>query len=469
MVTAEVNEAPRGASPANASTFVTLQVGEDLLDRFLKSDPLKAVEELIWNALDAEATEVVVKIEEQTEIQGLSHIQVKDNGHGMQPEKCCEYFGYQGNSWKKARHRSLGGLRPVHGRHGEGRLFALGLSSSPTWTSVADDAEGRRLRSVVRTSRLSPNRAEILPATATDEQIGTVVDLPALQVSAEISRHLGVLVSDRAHERLLLPLAAYLLAFPTTRVVYRGRELKPQDDLVGQPVDIGMAIPTDSWLEEPPVLTIYEWKSTKAASGLFLCTEEGAALCEVELRRPTRSRSVSYTGYVRWRGFTKLGGLDTPEATYRSLIDEADHILASFVAEREQELLGRMEEEWEREQSYPWKTKPQSLVEQAERDLFAVVATVARKRIPKKLDDRKTVFALLRATLESNPSSLRRIINEVLRLDPDEQAQLNELLDRTSLSNIIKLANEIGHRLDVVRVLHEVLVPNPRRTAVIVF
>lgn len=125
MVTAEVNEAPRGASAANASTFVTLQVGEDLLDRFLKSDPLKAVEELIWNALDAEATEVVVKIEEQTEIQGLSHIQVKDNGHGMQPEKCCEYFGYQGNSWKKARHRSLGGLRPVHGRHGEGRLFAL--------------------------------------------------------------------------------------------------------------------------------------------------------------------------------------------------------------------------------------------------------------------------------------------------------------------------------------------------------
>ena len=47
MVTAEVNEAPRGASAANASTFVTLQVGEDLLDRFLKSDPLKAVDSLI--------------------------------------------------------------------------------------------------------------------------------------------------------------------------------------------------------------------------------------------------------------------------------------------------------------------------------------------------------------------------------------------------------------------------------------
>lgn len=247
MVAVDVNEVSGRASAANALTFVTLQVGEDLLDRFLKSDPLKAVEELIWNALDAEATEVIVKIEEQTEIQGLSHIEVRDNGHGMQPEKCHEYFGYQGNSWKKARHRSLGGLRPVLGRHGEGRLFALGLSSSPTWTSVADDAEGRRVRSVVRTSRLSPNRAEILPATATDEQIGTVVDLPALQVSAEISRHLGVLVSDRAYERLLLPLAAYLLAFPTTRVVYRGRELKPQDDLVGQPIDIGMAIPSDSW------------------------------------------------------------------------------------------------------------------------------------------------------------------------------------------------------------------------------
>lgn len=86
MVTAEVNEAPRGVSAANASTCVTLQVGEDLLDRFLKSGPPKAVEALIWNALDAEATEVVVKIEEQTEIQGLSHIQVKDNGQGCSPK-----------------------------------------------------------------------------------------------------------------------------------------------------------------------------------------------------------------------------------------------------------------------------------------------------------------------------------------------------------------------------------------------
>ncbi|MFF1306397.1 ATP-binding protein [Streptomyces sp. NPDC058307] len=54
-------------------------------------DPVGAVEELIWNAVDADAEHVVVTLE-RNDLGGVDRIPVQDDGTGMPAEHCEEYL-----------------------------------------------------------------------------------------------------------------------------------------------------------------------------------------------------------------------------------------------------------------------------------------------------------------------------------------------------------------------------------------
>ncbi len=73
-------------------------------DRLLRlarlKDPLGAVAKMIWNALDAEACEIVVDVE-TSELGGVEFVNVIDDGHGMPNAACAAYFGQLGGSWKR--------------------------------------------------------------------------------------------------------------------------------------------------------------------------------------------------------------------------------------------------------------------------------------------------------------------------------------------------------------------------------
>lgn len=63
-------------------------------------DPVGAVEELIWNALDADAEHVAVTLE-RNDLGGVDRVRVQDDGCGMSAEHCEEYFRPIGSSWKE--------------------------------------------------------------------------------------------------------------------------------------------------------------------------------------------------------------------------------------------------------------------------------------------------------------------------------------------------------------------------------
>ena len=139
-----------GAGGVVVTTFKVMatypvQAGRDHLAQFTKKRPLDAVAELIWNALDAEATRASVKVAVASAAgEGAEHVTavtITDNGHGFTHETACQAFATIGDSWK----RSLGGLtvsgdRILHGSKGRGRFFAYSLGSRAEWTTVYDDS-----------------------------------------------------------------------------------------------------------------------------------------------------------------------------------------------------------------------------------------------------------------------------------------------------------------------------------------
>ena len=80
---------------------------------------MTALAELIWNALDADATEVVATIE-RSGISRVEAITISDNGQGMQGREAELAFGLRGGSAKRRQTRTRANRRPVHGKNGKG-------------------------------------------------------------------------------------------------------------------------------------------------------------------------------------------------------------------------------------------------------------------------------------------------------------------------------------------------------------
>ncbi|WP_234009968.1 ATP-binding protein [Streptomyces sp. SA3_actF] len=99
--------------------------------------PVGAVEELIWNSLDADAENVTVLLE-RNDIGGVDRVAVIDDGTGIPAEKCAERFEQIGTSWKKRAQVSEVKKRVLHGKNGRGRVRAFALGSEVRWSSVSE-------------------------------------------------------------------------------------------------------------------------------------------------------------------------------------------------------------------------------------------------------------------------------------------------------------------------------------------
>jgi hypothetical protein len=116
-------------------------------------------------------------------------------------------------------------------------------------------------------------------------------------------------------------------------------------------------------------------------------------------------------------------------------------------------------EEWKSEHVYPYEEEAASEVERVERDLFDVVAVTAARAVNSTSDrvGRRFSLRLLRQAVEQSPSELRRVLSEVLELPADKLAELDALLERTSLTSIIALAKVVADRLDFLAGLRELV------------
>jgi hypothetical protein len=104
---------------------ISVQVQSDHLERISKvRKPIIAVAELIWNGLDADATEVRVEFDHNA-LGALERIRVIDNGSGLRRNEAEPAFANLGGSRKRTQNRSKDKRRLLHGKAGKGRFRAF--------------------------------------------------------------------------------------------------------------------------------------------------------------------------------------------------------------------------------------------------------------------------------------------------------------------------------------------------------
>ncbi len=426
-----------------------VQLDPTHLDRLTSATPLSGVMELIWNALDADAENVDVRLI-RNDFEGIEEIRVTDDGHGMTMAEASETFGKLGGSWKSRVKVSKEKGRGMHGREGRGRFLAAGIGHSMLWKTVAKDPdeESRHLafRITMQVGKLA--HVEISEPEETDDPTGTAV------VIQEISSTPPGLGGEAPIDKMTAKFGLVVQNF-NAHLTYDHKDVDPeklQARRADYPVEVAGA--------DDAHMTVIEWKRP-VHRGLFLCDEKGTPLLE----QPAGIHAVgfNFTAYVSWTGFDddpELAVADMGHGATKAVLDGARDQLREHFRERANQKTREQIDKWKNENTYPWHAEPATPAEEATRDVFDVVALAASDVVNESNESgRRLSLSLLREALESDPSSLRRILKEVLDLPEDQLEELSALLDKTPLTDLIATSNAIAGRLDFLRGLEALVMP----------
>ncbi len=442
---------------------VSVEVQSDHLEKLAAAKrPILAVAELIWNSLDADATEVVIEIDRNA-MNGVEVVRVSDNGHGIDHGDALTVFKRLGGSWKRDAHRSKTKKRILHGKDGQGRYKAFALGDTVNW-NTRYASNGNTWEFAVKGSRSHLKDFDIgdprkLPKR---KQTGTIVEI------RDITKNFTSLDDARnVADELGVRFALYLREYPTVKIVFDGEAVSTAgvEDYFAE-----HSLP-DVTFEDgssyPVKLAIIEWKVT-VDRALYYCDDVGFA---VEKRSPgVQEPGFHFTAYVKSPAVPLLedkaafafeeGHPDVDRLYALARAGMKDHFRA-----RRAELARDLIETWKAEDIYPFKGEPLTTIERTERQVFDVVAKNVYDYLPDfdKSDKKSRRFSLhlLKQSIESSPSAVQQILKEVLELPAEKAEDLADLLKTTTLSAIISAARVVADRLDFLRGL-ELLLFNPK-------
>ena len=431
-----------------------LEVATDHIERLTKfKKPILAVEELIWNSLDADATEVRVEITE-SRLGGLDRITVRDNGHGITPSVCDTAFGSLGGSPKLRTSISPTG-RQIHGSSGEGRFKAFGLGPQVVWSSCYSEED------TLYHFRISGRRSNLKEFEVSDPEKGGSRSGVAVEIRPDSSL-LDLLDTDACVAELSRRLALYLRKYPGIEVYYGGCRIDPskiEDRSATYPFKV--QLPDEESISAE--LTIIEW-TCPTERALYLCDKGGFARDE----RPPRiqAKGWEFTAYVKSDLVDELDennllALEDLHPGLKALLDSSKDLMRTHFRKREEEEASHLVAQWKEEEVYPYTDENGDPLERAEREVFNVCAVKVHEYLPNfEESDRKNkrlTFRLLKQALEANPTSLQTILREVLALPDEQQDELAKLLERTRLSAILNASQLVLGRLDFLASLDALL------------
>ncbi|MER7401830.1 histidine kinase [Streptomyces sp. NPDC000070] len=347
--------------------------------------------------------------------------------------------------------------RALHGKNGRGRVRAFALGTQVRWTSVSEVLEGRQ-QLVIEADRRSMDEFDIGDPEPTDEPTGTLFE------AFGGDEQLNPLADERARSSLTTAFATYLEKYPDVRIEYDGQDLDPAAEQLH--VRDYVLSPPSGWSGEPARLKVVEWRKP-VTRALFLC--DGQGMSRAHLKPGIQAPGFEFTAHLTWAGFDDVDAEDlaftewAPTGPLAEVLATArDQLKAHFrarVDERRREQVA----EWQREGIYPYPGDAADEKERAERETFDAVATTVFRHLPRSQGTRRTTFALLRSVLAHEPSDVLRIADELFSLSKQEREELNRLLQRTTLSALIKASTAAANRIDFLTALeHLVFAPNAK-------
>ena len=386
------------------SKQIFVQAQADHIASLSKATPVQAIEELVWNALDADAREVKIDLVTNP-LGGIEAVRISDDGSGVDVLKIDGTFGSLGGSWKLAGGATAAYSRRLHGRHGRGRFKAFALGTSAEWRTTV--SIGGNLLSYTISGAADEPGVFRMDAAQPGPATGTEVYVAGVKSTCD-----SLLDASETVQALASKFALYLKSYPDVRIYFNGLPVTPvivQRKSTVYDLDIPDTPRTK--------LEIIEWKRKFAGSGkLVFAGPDGFQLYE----RPAlvRSGGASFTAYLVSSRFPALAAenelvMDELDPETRKFLDAARKRIKTHFSAAAGERLARLIDSWKDEGSYPDMPEGDA---KARRDFDSVAAELV-ERYPSfasmQPEERGVLFRLLSLSLPAlkNPS-LKEILGK---------------------------------------------------------
>jgi hypothetical protein len=427
------------------STILDLGVEHDHIDAQTRANGITAISELIWNALDADAS--IINIEYDTDPLGnYKYIKIKDNGHSLPLEKAKLVFGKLGGSDKKINRESPKG-RVYHGKEGKGRFKCMSLGDLVTFNSTYP-VNGQFATYSIVLDRNNLSHAEVSDLKKLPKGKGEKGFEVEINNVNQKNADYGIKQENRnSFEEIFAP---YWMNYQDFQIFFNGNELK-FESLIKNTFEKEVVYEI-SGIKTSFLIRIIEWTFNNDKK-TFLCNTKGIPFNSLNLGiRSSLPISIfiqsSYIEQLHSENRLDIGELDS---IINFAYEDAKKIGREYLRDRLHQYSLEFIESLKRENLYPYKVAPQNIVEESTRKVFDIVALQVHEYLPSFEDQdhrgKKLTLSLIKEALEKDSNSLRRILSEVIDLPKEKRDDLADLLECTSLSNIIDAMTEISDRI----------------------
>ncbi len=432
-------------------TAIEVSLSESHLKRVANCDPALALVELIWNGLDAGATNVEVLIA-TNELGGVTDVQVKDNGSGISPEEVKSAFGSLGESLKTKSKSNLRGHR-VHGSLGEGRFKAYSLGNEVEW--VTRNGNGRTMRILGRVEEIRKFHINSKPAP--DSSTGT-----HFLARNGYGDKLKLPSAEKLVDRLSVVFAPKLLAEKEIQILINGTPLNPQVRIDTQETTDLIDFPNTK------VKTVI-WKPSKARMQQIVWCDDGfnsrstedadisaGVDCSVFVASPEVTQAVADNTF-ELRETTVLGQIK----------EKSIEVAQEFINRTTKAKISKTVHELKQRGVYPYDGTPRNDLDSLERNVFDVCATKVIESLPAiasgSKERQRLTLHLLRTALESSPTSVQHIFERILKLPKEQMDELANILGRVSIAGLIRLGKLVVDRRDALNGIEQILFEKENR------
>lgn len=410
----------------------------------------KAIFEIVWNAIDADANNILISTQFDGEPNAINlhKLVVSDDGHGLGYDEINESLKTYGKSKKSDVGTSPSG-RKYHGRLGEGRYTYFSLGKKVVWDTRHNE-NGNIANLIITFSQINAS-LEVNNEQNTDKNIGT--DIIISELTEDAKNYL--LKSDLIKDDLIKEFAPFLIGYPSINIFVNDEKINIESSIKSKR---SFSRTLDNYTF---IIDIYKWNNIKSGE-LMLLNEHKNTLRSIDQKGIPSDLSI-YISSLFFDEKKSSGELDVIE------LDQIWENIQTFILESinsfsiENRIENNIEfiNEMKKTGIYPFNSDNTSIEEETSRKVFDVVATKLNEISPNiknaNKETRKLTYSLLKTAIQERPSSLKKILSEVYKLSKNEQDEFADLLDSVTLSSMISTIGEIKNRLSFLEELKAIV------------
>ncbi len=442
-----------------------------LENNFASQTVSRAILELVWNALDADATNVDIVFENNS-LDGLSLITVSDNGHGIDYNKINDSFGFLGSSAKASIDKTPNG-RFYHGKNGQGRYFSFSLGTEVSWGSIYKEKDNKKKVFKIQGSSngsLQKFKLSDKPVDST-EHTGVVVKIENL-FKERFDKKFSI---EELRNDLISNLGLYLETYNSEniKISLNGDEIDIKKAIIKKQKQSIPVIDEDLNIDLTLEVIFYHWESKGIKKRIF-ANSKGMPLYDDGVTG-TNLKDFGHSIVIKSVYFDKFSEdnaflLFKTNPVFSKIESAIDLKMSDFILTVKQEKAKSKIDEIKKSEDYPYQNPPESKLEVAERQIFDIVAAKTLEKSPEIFGQGKTktmVLNLIKNAVENGSDQLIHILEGVVTLEKSEIDDFSELLKRNSLSNIIKLSKKITERIKMAEEIHSLISSNDTKKKVL--